>query len=157
MVIQRWQSVYLLVAALLIGFYAFMPIVGFSVDGNSFELSLLGVDSLSAVGDTENSILSEVPAVLTWPLFALAVLTSLLSLVTIFKFKQMKLQKSLCRVCIILTIALIASLLIMVSGWVNVRYYFSNCMPILAIIAYVMALRGIINDYKKISDSDRLR
>ena len=157
MVIQRWQSVYLLVAALLMGFYAFMPIVGFSIDGSGFELSLLGVNNMSAASGAECAATPDIPWVLTWPLFAVAILTSLLSLVAIFKFKQMKLQKALCRVCIILTIALVASLLVMVNGWENVRYYFSNCMPILAIIAYVMALRGIISDYKKISDADRLR
>ncbi len=155
MVIQRWQSVYLLVAALLMAFYAFLPIVGCTFGGDNYELTLLGINSLSPAG--EDGATSVIPEVVSWPLFALAILIALLSVVTIFKFKQLKLQKTLCGVCIILTLALIASVVVLVNSWSDVRYYFSNCMPILAIVAYVMAAKGIAKDQKTLNSYDRLR
>lgn len=155
MVIQRWQSVFLLLAAILMAFYAFSPVAGFTFNEISYELSLLGVESLLPA-DGVAAVMLE-PEVVSWPLFALAMLVAVLSLIAIFKFKKLKLQKTLCYACIILTVALVASLLVLVNGWSDLRYYFSNCMPVLAIIAFVMAIRGISKDQKTLSSYDRLR
>lgn len=157
MVIQRWQSVFLLIAALLMAFYAFLPVAGFTFGGVSYELSLLGISSLVPDGGSAITLATVSPEVVSWPLFALSVLVAVLSLVAIFKFKQMKLQKTLCMACIILTVAVIASLLVLVNGWSDLRYYFSNVMPVLAILFYILAIRGITKDQKILSSYDRLR
>ena len=154
MVIQRWQSVFLLIAALLMAFYAFLPVAGFTFGGVSYELSLLGISSLVLDGGSAITPATVSPEVVSWPL---SVLVAVLSLVAIFKFKQMKLQKTLCMACIILTVAVIASLLVLVNGWSDLRYYFSNVMPVLAILFYILAIRGITKDQKILSSYDRLR
>ena len=120
-------------------------------------LSLLGISSLVLDGGSAITPATVSPEVVSWPLFALSVLVAVLSLVAIFKFKQMKLQKTLCMACIILTVAVIASLLVLVNGWSDLRYYFSNVMPVLAILFYILAIRGITKDQKILSSYDRLR
>ncbi len=156
MVIQRWQSVFLLLAAILMAFYAFMPVAGFTFNGISYELSLLGVESLLPGSDTAVEATVK-PEVVSWPLFVLAILVAVLGLIAIFKFKNLKLQKTLCYSCIILVVALIASLLALVYGWNDLRYYFSNCMPVLVIVLFVLAIKGISKDQKTLSSYDRLR
>lgn len=148
---------YLLVAAVLMAFYAFLPVAGFAFDGNNFELSLIGIENLSSDDLLQYGTVTVTPIVVSWPLFVMALLVALLSLMTIFKFKQLKLQRTLCGVCIVLTVALMVSLVVLVNGWTDVRYYFSNCMPILAIVAYILAIRGIVKDQKTLSSYDRLR
>ena len=120
-------------------------------------MSLLGISSLVPDGGSAITPATVSPEVVSWPLFALSVLVAVLSLVAIFKFKQMKLQKTLCMACIILTVAVIASLLVLVNGWSDLRYYFSNVMPVLAILFYILAIRGITKDQKILSSYDRLR
>ena len=92
MVIQRWQSVFLLLAAILMAFYAFMPVAGFTFNGISYELSLLGVESLLPGSDSAVEA-SVKPEVVSWPLFVLAIIVAVLGLIAIFKFKNLKLQK----------------------------------------------------------------
>ena len=138
-------------------FYAFMPVAGFTFNGISYELSLLGVENLLPASGNDASVSSLTPTVVSWPLFALAMLVAVLALVAIFKFKQLKLQKTLCWACIILTISLIASMLVLINGWSDLRYYFSNCMPILAIVAFAFAIKGITKDQKTLSSYERLR
>ena len=82
MVIQRWQSVFLLIAAILMGIYSFSPIAAVTVADTTSEVSMLG--------SGENGYM--------WGFFGISLLTTLLALVTIFRYKALKQQKMLCRV-----------------------------------------------------------
>ena len=140
MVIQRWQSVYLLIAAILMACYA----------------SLSGCEYVSS--DVSNVVDADVlQEVLMWPFLSLTILISALSLVSIFKFKNLKLQKTLCSVCIVLTVVLMASLVVLLYGQTDINFYYSNLLPLLAVVAYVLAIRGISKDQKTLSSYDRLR
>lgn len=150
MVIQRWQSVYLLIAAILMACYAFFPIAG----TDSIELSLSGYVSSDVSNAVDADVLQEV---LMWPFLSLTILISALSLVSIFKFKNLKLQKTLCSVCIVLTVVLMASLVVLLYGQTDMNFYYSNLLPLLAVVAYVLAIRGISKDQKTLSSYDRLR
>lgn len=152
MVIQRWQSVYLLIAAILMACYAFFPIAG----TDSIELSLSGCEYVSS--GVSNVVDADVlQEVLMWPFLSLTILISALSLVSIFKFKNLKLQKTLCSVCIVLTVVLMASLVVLLYGQTDINFYYSNLLPLLAVVAYVLAIRGISKDQKTLSSYDRLR
>lgn len=140
MVIQRKQSLFLLIAAILMGVFAFMPSL---IDANGTEMLggySKGVDSIP---------------------FILSCLVALLSLIAIFKFKNLRLQKILCVVNIILiisTIATICTIALMhkdcdLLG--SITYY--NIMPILAIVFLLLAHKGISHDQRLLSGSSRIR
>ena len=76
MVIQRKQSLFLLIAAILMGIYAFMALLI-----NAKGEVILGGMTFDGIGGV---------------IFILNCLVALLSFVTIFKFKSMRFQKKLC-------------------------------------------------------------
>ena len=84
MVIQRLQSLYLFIAMVLMAVFAFVRSVAYSVDGNEFLLSPYGITTLGADGASVTNPL--------WAYFAVAVFVVLFILLTIVKFKNLKLQ-----------------------------------------------------------------
>ncbi len=158
MVIQRWQSVYLFIATVLMAVYAFLPIAVFFVGNESYEFTTLGVECINAPEEVGYEI-----AIVTWPLFVVEMLVAAISLITIFKFKKLRLQKTLCAICIIMALALIVSLAIMaynitmIQGYSGMRFYMANCLPLLCVILYAMAMHGISKDQKVLRSYDRIR
>lgn len=98
MVIQRWQTVYLLMAVLVLGIASFVP--AFSVVSPHYSYDA----SLSTIFSGQSFPSSMVGY------FILVALSAVMSLITIFKFKVLKLQKTLCSVVMLLT--LVATLLL---------------------------------------------
>ncbi|MGN1245056.1 MAG: DUF4293 domain-containing protein [Muribaculaceae bacterium] len=145
MVIQRWQSVFLLIAAILMGVYSFTPIATVAVAETTTEVSMLGT-------------VTEGGAYM-WGFFWVSLLTSLLALVTIFKYKTLKLQKRLCLVGGSIAAALTVSLMIVLY---NVEcdvlsLSMTNLMPIVSIFMFYFANLGISKDIKILSSYDRIR
>ena len=83
--IQRIQSLYLLIAAALMSLTLLMPIATFVVDGQTFELSAFAL----SCGEVSQSTL--------W-MGVMLILATVLPLVTIFLFKRRTLQVRLCAV-----------------------------------------------------------
>ena len=92
MVLQRWQSVYLLIAAIALGLATFMPVFDIvRLDKSVLPVDLQSLESAAMPGG--------------YAYFILLALSALLSLITIFKYKNLKLQKSLCSINMLLIIA----------------------------------------------------
>lgn len=146
MVLQRWQSVYLFIAAVLMMVYAFSPIAELTLDTAAVELTMRGATGIDNVG-------------YMWAFFAVSVLVSLFSLVTIFKYKNLKLQKKMCLIGGCLTVALLVSLMIVVIMMECVSYSITlfNIIPVAAIIMFYLADCGISKDQKILSSYDRIR
>ena len=141
MVIQRKQSLFLLIAAILMGCYAFMPSL---IDANGNVI--LGGVCLHGV--------SAIP-------FILNCLVAVLAFVTIFKFKSLGFQRALCAVSILLIIASMATMCGIAflqedCDLLGSLTYF-NVLPVLAIIFLLLAHKGISHDKKLLSDSGRIR
>ncbi|MBQ2165130.1 MAG: DUF4293 family protein [Muribaculaceae bacterium] len=140
MVIQRKQSLYLLIVAILMGIFAFMPTL---MDAN-------GKVILGGFGQGIDLI----------P-FMLNCLVSLLAFITIFKFKNLKLQKSLTVVGVLLVVASLATICLIALFVKNcdimdsITYY--NVLPVIAIIFLLLAHKGISHDQKLLSGSSRIR
>ena len=140
MVIQRIQSLYLLVASILMGFYAFMP-------------TLLDANGNAIFGGYAQG-LELIP-------FILNCLVALLAFIAIFKFKRMRLQKTLCVVDIVLIISSLATLCAIallhkdcdLLG--SLSYY--NILPIAAIIFLLLAHKAISRDQRRLKGSSRIR
>jgi len=143
MVLQRWQSVFLFLAAIAMAVFTFMPVMGLVTDN--------GTATLSALGCNEDGISSTV-------LLVLDCLIVILSLVTIFKYRDLKLQQRLCKINILLLIALIVVIMtmwLMQRGQAVLKPW--TALPFVALFFTMWASGRIKADRKLLSDSERIR
>ena len=148
MVIQRLQNLYLLLAAIMMAIFVFVPVMNVTSDAGLFTLSAL---STGIVGN---------PMQPHWLLHCLDVLIVVMLVATLFKFKDLRLQMKLCKVDITLLVALILSIFVM---WFLQRGHGIAVMslwmllPFAATVLTMMADGCIKKDRKLLSDSERLR
>lgn len=154
--IQRIQTLYLLLAVAMMSLTLFLPLATFVYGGN--ELILKGF----AISGGEG---------LSFPLpIYLGVLlaaTTLLLLVIIFLYKKRLVQIRLCVSAIVLLLgsaALIGLYCYRVCSLLSEMNYdeiitigFASLMPIVAIIPVVLAIRGIARDEALVRSLDRIR
>lgn len=149
MVIQRIQSLYLLIAVILMVVFAFFPAL-------SFELA----DKTVFYGALETGRAGSLhidPLLIT-----LITLISLLALVDIFLFKNLQRQMTVCFVDIIIGLAMLVAIGIQAfvvgnrEGWM-VSWQWYVLLPVLSIIFLMMAHKAMSRDKKKLRDADRLR
>ena len=149
MVIQRIQSVYLLIAVILMVVFAFFPALTFELGGREF---VYGALETGKVGVTHIDPL----------MLMLIVLISLLALLDIFLYKNLQRQMTVCFVDVIIGLAMLVAIGIqafVVGGreGVVVNWQWYRILPVLSIIFLMLAHKSMSNDKKKLRDSDRLR
>lgn len=157
MVIQRWQSILLLVVAVVMGCFTFCNLAEVNYSDQTLSFSTLGfkIDEGPSVDDP-NYLLR------TWPLFTLALLSMILPAINIFLFKNMKLQKTLC------LIELLFLLVVVVMCGIYGYYYIAAAndvsytsviivAPLLAFVADIMTYNRISHDQRLLKAADRLR
>ena len=149
MVLQRIQSVYLLIAVILMVVFAFFPALTFQLGDREF---VYGALEAGKVGVTHIDPL----------MLMLVILISLLAFIDIFLYKNLQRQMTVCFVDIIIGLAMLVAIGIQayVIGnregvIVNWQYYLA--MPVLAIIFLMLAHHAMSKDKKTLRDSDRLR
>ena len=92
--------------------------------------------------------------------FILSLLVTLLSFVTILKFKSMKLQIALCSVNIMLVLTQLVVMVVDALGLTTVQFdqfLLSNSLPLLSVVFLVLSISSIKRDMKLLSSYDRLR
>ncbi len=149
MVIQRIQSIYLLIAVILMAVFAFFPALTFELGGREF---VYGALEAGKVGVTHID-----PLMLT-----LVILISLLALIDIFLFKNLQRQMTVCFVDIIIGLAMLVAIGIQafyVGGreGVTLTWSWYLVLPILSVIFLMMAHKAMSRDKKLLRDADRLR
>lgn len=154
--IQRVQSLYLILVLLLSLLCFFGSILHFTDEsGNAVKLMVNG--SLTARnGQAAGQVVN------IWPITAILIMISLLSLIAIFLFKNRKIQLIMA-VCVIL----ISGGLIIALTWYG--FYVTDnfkiklspgiqmAVPFLIILFSVLAYRGILKDDRLVKSYDRLR
>ncbi|MDE7081566.1 MAG: DUF4293 domain-containing protein [Muribaculaceae bacterium] len=155
MVIQRWQSVLLLVAVVMMGLFSFMSLGQVQTADFSYNFTALGLcpEGIPTSGETPE-------CVSTWYLFAVSLLSGLLSLVAIFTFKQYKLQKRMCFLTMLLLCCVICISAIIGYNTIDgasVSWSSIVCAPFISLIAVIMAEQRIVADHRKIQAVDRFR
>ena len=148
MVIQRWQSVLLLVAAVMMSLFTFITIGSIENDGVVYSFDTLGLHT------------SQGTACSTWAFFVLSLLSALLPLINIFKYNTLKLQRTLCIVESVIILSVIAIEVFYAFFHLpeaSVRLGWLCFSPLVALIADLCAHRLIGSDMRKLRDSDRLR
>ncbi len=156
MVIQRWQSVLLLVAAVMMGVFSFASLGQVQTTEFSLNFTSLG---FTYEGETTDGAPSGY-FLHTWYFFILSIVTSFLYILDIFLFKNFRLQKSVCAVAILFTIA--SAAVAAGIGYCSVEGYQVSwssvaLCPLLALIAAIMGLRAIRRDEALLRSVDRLR
>lgn len=137
------------------GCFSFLSLGQVQTADFSFNFTALG---FSPEGEATGAPRPEF--VSTWYLFAVSVVSAALSLIAIFTFRNLKLQKRLCLltvlmiVCVIMTAAILGYNSfdggeISWSSWI--------CAPFISLIAVIMAWQRISADQRKIRESERLR
>lgn len=147
MVLQRLQSLYLLLAVIFLGVFLFSTSVSFTAGENKYVIGAL------ACGP-------EGSALPNYALCVLNVLTAVLAFITIFKYRNLKLQLKLCSICILLTLALTASIAVLAfqaQSFGDLNLSLSNVYLILALGLMILARRGVAKDKKVLHDSESFR
>ena len=141
--IQRIQSVYLLLAIIGAAVLFFIPIADLTDEAGTFK------DYLYLSTEIYFMIM--------------AGLSGFLSLITIFLFKNRRIQIILCFINILLTAALMFTIIMNIenpSGYpadVQGSYTWGTFIPFLIIIFVSLALKAIKNDEMLVRSMDRLR
>ena len=149
MVIQRIQSLYLLIAVILMVVFAFFPALSFVLGDKTI---VYGALETGRVGLTHID-----PLMLT-----LIILISFLALVDIFLYKNLQRQMTVCFVDIIIGLAMLVAICVQAfvvggrEGW-TVTWQWYLVLPVLSIIFLMLAHKAMSKDKKKLRDADRLR
>lgn len=145
MVIQRWQSVWLLVAAICVALFCFLPMACIS-----FTSPVADGNSATFMYPTDN-----------WVILIVGILVTALLIINIFSFKDTRRQKLMTIVAIVLIAVLAACAVLMVYGFqgegAKAEWMGSILLLAGAVVFALLAYRGIRNDEKLLKAADRLR
>ena len=140
MVIQRWQSVYLLLGV--------------------FAMILVCIRPFGMIMSPDGAIDTELVAI-DFPVFLIVnILTGLLLLIDIFLFKNLKLQRMVAAICVLLIIASAVSAAIVLASYGDlwqVAWYGAPVGIVCALICTILARHRMGEDEKKLRSYDRLR
>lgn len=154
--IQRLQSLYLLLTTLLSLLFLNGSILSFiNKSGSVLKLTFSNILKL-----TQGQPAELVEKLL--PLSAIIILVPLVSLITIFLFKNRKLQMRMTIFLIALTIILILALVhvsmsIIAKFDASIVFGYKMILPVLLLLFAFLAYRGIKKDDQLVKSYDRLR
>ena len=151
--IQRIQSIYLLLALILMGLLGWLPLGEIAAGDIIYDFNIRGVFEVGKSQAIINGL----------PIMVLLAIIELLQVIIIFSYKKRVRQMRLATYNIILMIG------ILVVGWIFIRaslksigdgvYVFQLVMafPIVAAILNYMAIRAIAKDEALVRSIDRIR
>lgn len=155
MVIQRWQSLLLFIAAVLMACFTFLSLGQVQTEDYTFNFTSLGFYQEGISTDGISDMVFH-----TWYFFILSLTTIVILLIDIFLFSNIRLQK---RVCLIGILFIVASACVggLIGfngieggqiGWSSVAW-----CPFIAIISAILAYYRMSADYNLLKSADRLR
>ena len=154
--IQRKQTLFLLLAVIACAFCLFLPVGSIEPHGMGVATK---VYNLGVVG--EEGILISSTCI---PLFLLQCVTAILSLVTIFLFNNRKLQMSLCSVALLFDALWCVDYALILFGIIPIPEVegkmslgLGTCLPVVSLILIWMAKKGVEHDEKLVKAADRIR
>jgi len=147
--IQRIQTLYLLVTGILMSIALFLPLLTFQTGGMVYEM-----DARQLSGQEET--------VSTIGLFIVGILSALTALIAIFFYKKRVLQVKLTRLSTILALLFIAYAIYLgfdFSTQLNAQWHpgITAALPVISVILNCLAIKGIKADEALVRSLDRLR
>lgn len=151
--IQRIQSIWLLLAAITVSCLLFIPMVTATIGNTEYHVLASGL--YQKIGDQSNLIKSSTPLLIS------VIATALICVVNIFNFRNRNRQKLIARISSLLIVAL-SFLSSQASknipgGLESANYKVGMFLPVIAVLFCILAIRGINNDEKLVKAADRLR
>ena len=150
--LQRIQTVYLFLAFIATIVCLSMPVGFLTPQGMGGDTLMYNLCLIEPAEGADFSV---------WPLFALLIVTCPICLVTIFAYSNRMFQSKLCMVCILLCILWLGGYAYYGYGipheGATFRIAFPACLPLINIILYALARRGIISDEKLVRSENRIR
>lgn len=149
--IQRIQTLFLIVSTAILSLLYIFPLTEFSDDNSQiFNFSVFGI-----FADNEEIIS-------TIPLLILLSIVVLLSLISIFAFKNRSLQMRLSVFNILVLIGFIGMFAFYIFNTTdsinaNIHYTIFSVMPVISIILIYLAYRAIKRDEELVRSADRIR
>lgn len=151
--IQRIQTIWLLLATLTICCLLFLPMVTLTVGNIEYLMITSGI--YQKVGNVTTLVKGSTPLLVS------TIAVALISFINIFNFKNRTMQKRIIMVNIILIIGLsfwCSQLAKEIPGGLEKANYNTGMfLPVIAILFCILAMRGISNDEKLLKSADRLR
>lgn len=161
--IQRRQSIYMFLAAVLSALLFFVPLATFVTGDNVMNFTVFGIDNPGEMLSLES--------ITTWPLIVLAILMTLVPFITIFLYKKREKQVRLCRLNLLVNIIFIGlvflyyenDILMVVAAIegdsyeLDVAYFIGMAFPLVNLVLEILAIRGIKKDIELLKSVDRLR
>jgi len=157
--IQRIQTLYLSLAFIAMALLFAFPLAQFLSDHGAFIFSVRGLKNM-VPGDP-----NAFNPMIFLPILIVAVGIALLTLFTIFQYKNRMFQIKLTNIGVLSSIALIMGIFFlyipMIEKKINIIPDYSKAygiyMPLIALVFMVMANRAIKRDDKLVRSADRLR
>lgn len=155
MIIQRWQSLLLLLACAVMACFTFLSLGQVTTQDYTFNFTSWGFYS---EGDPTSG--SQEIVINTWYFFMVSLTTVVLLFIDIFLYKNLNLQK---RVCLVSLICIVATGSVAgclgysciqdgYMGWSTVAL-----CPFIAIVAVILAYNMMCRDQRLLRAADRLR
>lgn len=156
MVIQRLQSLCLLIGVVMMCLFSFYSLGQVQTHDFTFNFNTLGFqyEGEATDGAPTGTFIS------TLYFFITSITTTLIMLIDIFLFKNLNLQKRVCLVCVLLVIACIsiaASLGYTAIEGHSVSWSSVAFSPFIALAACIAAYYLMVSDQKKLRAADRIR
>jgi hypothetical protein len=157
--LQRIQSIFLLLAFLATTASFFYPLAGIYTELSTYKFYVYELKNMVPGEASKFSFMT------TFPLLLLNILTGALSVICIFLYKNRVLQAKLVRLAILLDIALIALVFFVYANIIE-RNLFATpeyldeagiYFPLISLIFLILANRSIMKDEKLVRSMDRLR
>ena len=151
--IQRIQTIYLLLAAILLTVCACLPIGTFVPTAVGIPSEMYNISIIN--GDTGTWDFSG------FSLFMLLVAAAAVTVMNVFNYHNRKKQKNYCNIAILVAMLWIADYFIsaelLCPEGMEFKYGFAAALPFFAIILIWLARKGIIHDENLIKAADRIR
>jgi len=152
--IQRIQTVYLLIADILIAMLFFFR---FAEISSSKDIFSAGIQGIYLDGTRQSQLILH-----NWPLVVLWIVIPILLFVSVFLFKKRKLQLKLSWINLLFALCMEGVIILEIwfgakrlSGHSSLTIYF--LLPIFAIVLIYLAIRAIKKDELLIRSIDRIR
>lgn len=154
--IQRVQSIWLVLAVLSLICMFFLPLLTKTVDGGQYAVYTSGIHTEIKVESVEQySVIFAISTI------TLNIITALLCFAAIFFYKNRRLQKGIIMVAMIVIIAL--GIICgfngqqLPGGLNGISITIGTFLPVIALLFCLLALRGIRKDEQLLRSADRLR
>lgn len=149
--IQRKQTLFLIVAFVCTVVCMFLPLASFTKGGDEYSLTNLGV--INNVTGGNNGLMAALLTVL--------VLSCVINVFTIFRFKNRVQQSRLCVTNIVLMVVWYAAYALIfklsIDGADSQSVDFAAILPAVSLVLYSMARHSILADERLVRSADRIR